>query len=204
MAPPTADRIAETLFGKTRRRTLGLLFGRPDESFYLRQIVRTVDAGVGSVQRELAGLTVAGLVTRTRRGKQVFFQANASCPVFEELRRLVEKTTALADKVRAALIPFEESGRIAFAFIYGSVATGEHSPESDVDVLILGDVRLAEIIPALRSLQDQVGREINPSIYGLDEFIAKGAAGEHFVKSVMTRPKIMLVGSEHDLEELAS
>lgn len=203
MGARRSDKIAGTLFGLTRRKVLGLLFGRPEESFYLREIARMTDVGLGSVQRELEGLTEAGLVTRTERGRQVYFQANAESPVFDELCRLVEKTSGLADAVRAALIPFEEGGQITFAFIFGSVATGDHSADSDVDLMILGDIRLSEIVPVLRPVQDQLGREVNPSIYSLDEFREKAAAGEHFIRSLIKRPKMMLVGSENELEELA-
>src|SRR5947209_8107640 len=86
-------RLASTLFGKTRRAVLGLLFTRPDESFYLREIARRSGAGVGPVQRELAELAAAGIVERAVRGRQVYFRANAHCPVFSEIRSLIVKTT---------------------------------------------------------------------------------------------------------------
>jgi len=199
----TSDAIAETLFGKTRRRVLGLLFGRPGESFYLRQIARLTSEGPGNVQRELKALAEAGLVTRDRQGKQVYFQANRDSPVFDELRRLMEKTTGLADQMRAALDSLQESGQVEFAFVFGSVATGEHTSQSDVDLMIIGDVRLSEIIPILRPVQDVLGREINPSIHSSEEFRKKLTAGEHFIGSVMKRPKLMIVGSKDELEELA-
>jgi DNA-binding transcriptional ArsR family regulator len=199
----TSDAIAETLFGKTRRRVLGLLFGRPDESFYLRQIARLTSEGPGNVQRELKALTEAGLVTRDRQGKQVYFQADPDSPVFDDLRRLMEKTTGLADPIRAALASLQESGRIEFAFVFGSVATGEHTSGSDVDLMIAGDIRLSEIIPVLRPLQDALAREINPSIYSSEEFRERLSSGDHFITSVMKRPKLMIVGSKDELEELA-
>ena len=199
---PGSDKIAETLFGKTRRRVLGLLYGRPDESFYLRQVVRLTDAGVGPVQRELNALTRAGLVTREKQGMQVYFQANPDSPVFDDLRRLIEKTTGLADQVRAALIPFEDEGTIQHAFLFGSVASGTQSSVSDVDVMVIGNVRLSEVAPALRPVQDLVAREINPSVYRLDEFVRRVAAGDHFISSVMQGPRMTLVGSDDELEGL--
>jgi predicted nucleotidyltransferase len=49
------------------------------------------------------------------------------------------------------------------AFGYGSVATGSQTAASDVDLLILGDATLAEVIPAVRSAERRLGREVNPS-----------------------------------------
>lgn len=83
---------ATVLFGSTRRRILGWLLGHPDEAFYLRQIVRNTGAALGAAQRELEQLTGAGLLLRTVQGRQVYFQANRSAPIFPELQGLFAKT----------------------------------------------------------------------------------------------------------------
>ena len=199
----TPDRIAGTLFGKARRRILGLLYVRPDEAFYLRQIARLTDLSVGAVQYELAALTEAAVVTREEIGNQVHFQANPVCPVFDDLRRIMEKTTGLADHVRAALAPMAEEGKLAHAFIFGSVASGKQSSTSDVDLMVIGDVKLREIAPALRPVQDRIAREINPSVYTLDEFTKRVASDDHFIGSVLRGPRITLVGSDDELDDLA-
>jgi len=199
----TPDRIAETLFGKARRRILGLLYVRPDEAFYLRQIARLTDLSVGAVQYELAALTEAAVVTREEIGNQVHFQANPVCPVFDDLRRIMEKTTGLADHVRVALAPLAQEGKLAHAFIYGSVASGKQSSTSDVDLMVIGDVKLREIAPALRPVQDRIAREINPSVYTLDEFTKRVASEDHFIGSVLRGPRITLVGSDDELDDLA-
>jgi len=197
------DEIASSLFGRTRRNILALLFGRPDESFYLRQVARETGAGVGAAQRELAGLTRAGLITRTPRGKQVFFQADRSSPVFSEIKSLMEKTTGLADVVRSALAELDARGLVSFAFLYGSVATGTHGPSSDVDLMIIGDTKLLELVPAVREAQDRLGREINPTVYPVAELQDRLKARDHFISRVLERPKIMLIGTENELEKLA-
>jgi predicted nucleotidyltransferase len=89
-----ADRTnaAEVLFTKTQRRVLGLLFGHPQRSFYSNEIVRAAGAGIGTVQRELARLAGANLVTVARRGNQKHYQANPAAPIFDEMVELVRKT----------------------------------------------------------------------------------------------------------------
>src|SRR5574341_457538 len=89
--------VGSALFGKTRRAVLGLLYARPDEPFYLRQITREVQAGQGAVQRELQRLLDAGLLTREARGREIHYRANRACPVFAEVHGLVLKTVGLAD-----------------------------------------------------------------------------------------------------------
>lgn len=199
----TTDKIAQSLFGQTRRAVLALLFGRPDESFYLREIARATGAGTGPVQRELAQLVEAGLIRRTPRGNQVYFGADPESPVFDELRGLIAKTAGIADVLRPALADLERKDKIAAAFVYGSVATGRQKAGSDVDLLVLGSAKLSELLPVLRPVQERLGREINPTIYRPGEFAAKVKKREHFVSRVLEGPKIMLVGSLDDLEALA-
>src|SRR5580698_305470 len=80
------------LFGRTRNAVLGLLYSHPDESLYVREIVRAADSGQGSVQRELRNLERVGILKRTVRGRHVYYQANPECPIFSEIKSMVAKT----------------------------------------------------------------------------------------------------------------
>jgi len=194
------DRIAELLFGGTRRNVLALLLGRPDQKFYLREIARETGAGIGALQRELAQLVEAGLILRAPDGRQVYFKANTGSPVFEELRSILDKTAGLADVLRSALLDFHE--RIDAAFVYGSVATGRQTSESDVDLFVVGTLRLGELLPVLARVQRRVGRAVNATIHRPEELLEKYRAGEHFVRRVLERRKLMLIGSDDDLAKL--
>src|SRR2546423_5632352 len=88
------------LFGRTRRAILALLFTRPERSYFVREIARITKAGQGAVQRDLLRLSKAGLLTQSRRGNQLFYQANQDSPVFSELRGLVIKTVGISDVLR--------------------------------------------------------------------------------------------------------
>ena len=192
--------LGTTLFGKTRRAVLALLYGHPDESFYLRQIARATGAGMGSLQRELKQLTVAGVIQRSEIGQQAFFKANADCPVFHELRNLIIKTFGVADVIRTALSPLAD--KIQTAFIFGSMVSGEIKQDSDLDVMIIGKIEFAGVVAALSPAQETLAREINPAVYPPEEFRSKLTEGHHFLKTVLSAPKIFLVGNENELEEL--
>jgi len=188
------------LFGKTRGAVLGLLYGRPDEALYMRQIIRLTSLSPGSVKRELDELTAAELVTRETRGKQVFFQANVKSPIHDELRGLLLKTVGAAGVIRAALLPL--AGRILAAFLYGSAARGAVRRASDIDVMIVGDVSFEEVSDALCPPQDVLGRDVNPVVYCTAEFRTKLRTKHHFVSEVMAGEKVFLLGDIHELERL--
>ena len=191
------DHLTETLLGKTRRAVLSLLYSHADETYYLRQLARLVGGGMGAVQRELKALTDAGIIKRIEKGKQAYYQANPQCAIFPELKSLIMKTAGMGDTLRVALSPLAE--RVQVAFIYGSIARGDESKGSDVDICIVGEVTCAEVVEALSPVQQTLNREINPTVYPVDEFRVKQKAGHHFIKSVLEGNKLFLIGDEHDL-----
>jgi len=193
---------AKILFGKARRAILSLLFGRPDEAFYLRQIVRVCRLGLGPVQRELKLLAAAGIIRRSVRGRQVYFQANPDSPIYPEIKSLITKTVGIGDTLRNALA--SSMDLISVAFIYGSIARGEENRRSDIDLLIIGDVAFGDIVTKLQSAQHSLGREINPSVYPPNEFRSKLSAKHHFLTTVLKGPKIYLIGDENELKRLVA
>jgi predicted nucleotidyltransferase len=199
----TSEPIGAALFGATRQAVLRLLFGHADRRFYQRQIIRSLQLGSGAVQRELEQLVASGILTRTTEGRQTYFQANRGCPVFEELRGLVRKTFGVAQVLQDGLSAV--AGRVRIAFIYGSVAAGSERADSDVDVMVIGDrLSLDDVVGALGESQRELAREVNPSVYRTEEFCRKLAQGQHFLVSVVSGPKIFLVGDENELGGLAA
>ncbi len=195
------NKLGTTLFGKTRRAVLALLYCHPDESFYLRQLARMTDVGMGALQRELKQLTEAGIIVRSEVGRQAFFKANPDCPVFPELRDLIIKTFGVADELRQALTQL--SDKIQAAFIFGSLVSGEFNRSSDVDVMVIGDISFAEVVSALSPVQEVLSREINPSVYPPGEVKAGLPEKQHFLRTVIDSPKIFIIGSKNELDELA-
>jgi len=93
-ASPSADQLslADALFTSTQQKVLRLLFGQPDRSFFVTQIMALANAGRGAVQRELHRLDASGLATVQMIGTQKHYQANRNSPLFVELCSIVRKT----------------------------------------------------------------------------------------------------------------
>jgi DNA-binding transcriptional ArsR family regulator len=195
------DRISSVLFGKTRRAVLSILYRHADESFYLMQLVRAVGAGKGAVQRELKLLNEAGIITREKIGRQIFYQANRQCPIYEELRQMIVKTIGYADVLRTGLETIRS--RIKIAFIYGSVAKADETRTSDVDIMVIGDASFSEVVSAIQLSQTELKREVNPTVYPVREFKNKIRTEHHFIKQVLSEPRIFLIGDEDELSGLA-
>jgi predicted nucleotidyltransferase len=187
--------VADALFSKVRQRVLAVLFGAPDRSFYTNEVIGLARSGAGAVQRELADLAAAGLLSVRKQGNQKHFQANSASPVFAELRSLVLKTSGLADVLRAALLPL--APQIALAFVFGSMARQQDTAASDVDLLVVSDtLGYGEVFGALEAASQTLGRSINPALYSAADFQARQLGDNAFISRVMRQPKIWLIGQE--------
>ena len=196
--PTDSSALADALFPKVRQRVLAVLFGSPDRSFYANEVIALAQSGTGAVQRELAGLSEAGLLTVSKQGNQKHYQANASAPVFGELRSLVLKTMGLADVLRAALVPL--GPQIDAAFIYGSVARQQDTAQSDIDVMIVSStLSYGEVFGALEAATVSLGRKVNPTLYTPADWAKRVDNDNAFVTRIWQQPKIWLIGSEEQI-----
>ena len=188
--------MLEVLFPNTRRKLLILFFSNPDDSYHLREIIRTLDCGKGAVERELVKLVSIGLIRTYRKGNLSIYCADRSSPIFPEIYSLVMKTEGIADTVRAALELIEG---VEIAFIFGSAASGRLDRFSDVDVLVVGSMPFGDVSAALAQVQLQLGRDIAPTVYSPHEFQQRLRDGHHFLSGVLKGPKIILIGDENGI-----
>jgi predicted nucleotidyltransferase len=192
--------LGEFFFGQTRGRLLALLYGHPDQTFFVREISRHVGTSAGAVQRELTTLSQFGLIGRSVSGRQVYYKANRNHPVFAEVHSLIAKTVGVFQQLGSALGPL--ANRISVAFVYGSMARREENADSDVDLIVVGDVTLDEVVAQLAAVEGSIGREINPTVYSTDEFKRRLESGNHFLRAVMRGETVALIGDLNEFGEM--
>lgn len=194
------DSTLAALISPTRQGVLTTLFLRPDKEWYLSELAASLGTGPSSLQREVEALIRVGILKKRVDGRRSYVKANEDSPIFPDLRGLVEKTSGIVPMLRDAV---KRTKGLQIAFIYGSLARGEEGAESDVDVMLLGNVSTMELSPKLRAVEATVGRQVNPTVFSLDEFTRKVAEKNHFLRTVLRNKKIMLVGTQDELEEIA-
>jgi len=199
VAPGEAMRsLADALFTAGQQRVLGLLFGQPQRSFTVSDIINATGAGSGAAQREIAKLLESGLVTVRAVGNQKHYQANPAAPIHAELVSIIRKTVGMAEPLREALAPL--ANKIAAAFVYGSVAKRGDTASRDIDLMVLSDtLTYASLLGALHPAIGQLGREVNPTLYSRAELTKRIKQRNAFVTRVLEQPKLWVLGGEGDL-----
>lgn len=189
--------LAHLLFSQYRGKVLSLLLLHPEEQYHVREIARLTGTQAGTLHKELSLLATGGILTKTLRGNQVHYQANVSCPIYEELRSILRKTSGLVDVLADALAPLD--GKIDAAFVFGSIAKGSETSQSDVDVLIIGNATFASLTKALHPAQAVLQREINPKLYSRVEWKKEAAKKGAFMREILNNPRLTIMGNDKEL-----
>jgi predicted nucleotidyltransferase len=186
---------AGALFPAVRRGVLGVTFRDPARWWYLSELADALGTSPSSLQREMESLATTGILEVRREGRRTYYRAHAKGALFKELRGIVRKTMGVPVEVRAALAPL--AGRIALALIYGSVARGADRVDSDIDLLVVADdITLEEIYGRVARAERKLRRKVNPTLYTTEEFRRRRNARNPFLEKLLSRGRIVLIGSE--------
>ena len=194
------DILSEILSSRLRAAIFRLLFRVDAKELYMRDLVRRTRFSIGAVQSELKKLLRLELITKRKDGNRLYFQANKVHPLYSDLRNIVQKTNGLVDIIKETLIHSDE---ITYAFIFGSVARGEQTASSDIDLMVLGNVSLRQLTKMLSGLSDKLCREINPHSLSGEEFIRRKKDGDPFINRICEEVKIFVIGNENDFKAMA-
>ncbi len=187
--------LAELLSSRVKAEIFRLLFGAAPRELHGREIERQSGLADGTVRQELKRLSRLGVVESRPDGNRTYYRANTRHPLYPDIRNLVLKTDGLVEALRTAL----ESADIPLAFVFGSLAAGTEQAESDVDLIVIGTVSLRQLGKLLSGVAAQVGREINPHVFTVEEFARRKKARDHFISTVLAAPKLFVIGNEDEL-----
>jgi predicted nucleotidyltransferase len=194
----TTSGVSDALFSKVQQRVMALLFRQPERSFYTSEILRHVDCGVGAVERELTRLQNCGLVTVERVGNQKHYRVNKAAPVFEDLRALLEKTVNLTEPLKKSFERYAKG--INSAFVFGSVAKGSDTADSDVDILVIGDdLTYSDLYSAAQEAELTLKRPVHPLFMSRQDWQRHATDEGSVLNKISQSPKLFFIGSESEL-----
>jgi predicted nucleotidyltransferase len=186
----------DRLFGsKTRVTLLTKLLTNPQSTFYTRELSRDLHIPYSMLYKEEKNLLTLSIIKEEKKGKITLISANTQLPYFNELKMLLNKTAGLGDLLKQS---FSKLQSIRYALVYGSVARGEDTASSDIDILIVGKTPEEEILSITSELEKQVGREINYILWDTAEFMQRVKSKHPLILDIAAKPMIMLVGSEDE------
>ncbi len=190
--------LQDFIISRVRINVLTLFFTNQGEMFYVREITRHIKEEINAVRRELDRMLTAGILKSEERGNRVYYFLHKGYLYYPELLRLVAKSSGLGAqflKLRRKL------GTVDFVMFSGNFVSHEHQHHGDVDVLIVGDVVLAEVQAMMKEEEATRGREINYTVLATDEFEFRKTRRDPFLMDVLYGSRVMIIGTEEALVE---
>ena len=189
--------LLERLFSsRVRIRLLSIFLLHPDEQYHIRALASEVNAQYSAVWKELRNLEDAGLLQSEKSAGRKLFHLNPQFPIIPELRNILLKTISAGDLLRNALHGVEGVER---AFIFGSFAEGELDAESDLDLMIIGEVEMADVASVVDGIEQMIAREVNYILFTREEWDSRLEEGDPFANNIRNAPKVMLIGKQDGL-----
>jgi hypothetical protein len=181
--------LSELFGGAQRFSLLRSLYQDPTRSYTTVELARMAGADRGNVSRWLCRWTAVGLAKRGAQGQHITYQAGDD-PLLAGLTSIARRSDEILTDIADALPEQAEA-----AVVFGSVARGDESGRSDIDVLVLGDhLSSLKVNARLKPVGRKHHREIHATVASRREFEEKLADGEGFASNVVSSPFIPLKG----------
>lgn len=172
-------------------------FADESNKFYINEMARIVGTTQGTCRRELNKLVDMGWLITSKQGNLQYYHVNKKNSLYEEFKTIIQKTIGIEAILKNALQVVEG---IHYAFIFGSYAKKEFKPESDIDMAVIGAVKEALLMKALKNTEKTIGREINYHLYTESEFKEKLKTNS-FIQNII-KNCIMVAGDERKFRKL--
>lgn len=185
-----------SLLKNNKGNILNLFFKDSDKEYYLREIARNLDKEPSHFQKALNSLVKEGILKDERKGNLRFFKLNKNHPLYEELKRIIAKTLGIETVLKEAI---KDIKGVEYAFVFGSIAKNKEYSESDIDLMLIGQVDQDILINKISELEKELRRTINEQTYYRDEIIEKLKEKNNFIARVFKEPKIILKGNLNEL-----
>lgn len=183
--------VLERLFtSNVRVKVLGYFFFNKKES-YLREISKDLGISPSAIKREVENLCSVGLLKN--EGGKIFL--DDSYELAGILKDLFIKTDYVSYPIREVFAKL----RVDFVVLFGSFVKGKYHSESDIDLLIIGEIKQSEVFKKLKNLEKKIEREINPIVWDLEEL--KKNKNKSIVREILKK-NIFIIGDVNEFQKI--
>ena len=164
-------------------KVLNYYFLNPEKRHYVNELARILDVDPGNLFRKLKELEKEGILISETRGNQKYFSLNKKYPFLKELKKTFEAKYGFLNLIKEKLSKLKG---LKEAFVFGSFAKNTLSPESDIDLLLIGEHSSLEAKKLILPLEKMIGREINIVDMTEKEFKKRKKRGDEFIKNIFS------------------
>lgn len=190
--------LKDLFISKTRVKLLQIFLSKSDEMYYVRQLTRLANEEINAVRRELLRLESLGLTKSEKRGNRVYYFFRQDYLFYPDLLKMVAKTIGLGNEI---IKQKNKLGNIKYAFLSTRFVRRMAPKEGEVDLLLVGDVVMAQVAVLVRKYEGLLKREINYTAMTEEEFGFRKRRRDPFILQILSSGRVLLVGDEDKMLE---
>lgn len=190
--------LEDLVISKVRVKLLDIFFSNPTEIYHVRGLTRKTGEEINAVRRELFHLETAGILKKEPRGNRLYYWLFSGYPLYIELLAIVAKETGLGEQI---IKNRNRIGKILYCVFSRKLVERKERKEEEVDILIVGDVVMAELSGLIRSEEEKRGKEINYTVMTEEEFSFRKKRRDPFLSGILESGKVLIIGDESELFE---
>ena len=191
--------LIDILISKVRVKVIELFLGIPGKSYHVREIVRRVEEEINAVRRELARLEKTGMLLSEWRANRRYYSVKGDYIFYTELLSIVNKSVGLGGAIIANRAKL---GKIKYAMLSSSFVKGKPYAQNEVDLFVVGTIVLPELGAIIREEEARREREVNFTPMTEEEFAFRKNRRDPFIMSILSKPRVMLIGDEEEMVKL--
>ncbi len=139
---------------------LELFLKNPSQEFYRSQVTGELSIAKASTGKWLRALEESRAIVCTEKANAKFYRLNTSNPLVKQLKVLFSLS-----EIIPAFNGLEDE-----VYVYGSVARGDDTEDSDVDVLVLSNRSKRDVVRDISRISKKLGKPISPTVFTPVEF----------------------------------
>ncbi len=190
--------MQDFMISRVRVKIMALFFQNADELYYVREISRKINEEINAVRRELERMMGYGLLKSEQRGNRLYYYLNTSYTFYPELLSMIAKAEGLGKKLRKMR---RKLGDVSYVMFSGDFVEGRKVKKKEVDVLVIGDVVLSELEALIKKEEEDRGREVNYTVFPLEEFEFRKTRRDPFVMDILYGNSVMVIGNANEFAE---
>ncbi|MBL7036910.1 hypothetical protein ISR94_03710 [Candidatus Microgenomates bacterium] len=189
--------LGDIITSKVRVKILNLFFSDLSEMYHVRGVVREVSEEINAVRRELERFEKAGILKKEPRGNRIYYFVRRDYPLFGDLISVISKSSGLG---KVLIDSRNKIGKVNYIYFSGKFVRGKpRKNDSEVDILVVGEIVLPELAALVRAEESKIGREINYTVMGRDELDFRKKRRDPFLQGILLGSRVMIIGDEEEL-----
>ena len=186
--------LEKILSSKSKVKILRILNENPEREFCLDDIVKHTSSSFGTISPSIRNLVSLRIVVTRKIGRTKLYKINKRNPIYPKLSELFKKEKTMLFDIAREFVSELDKENIRAIVLFGSVARGEMTEKSDIDLLLIMENtrRIKHRVNRLtQRFLEKYDAEIMPVYITQKEFKNKKAKLDRFITNIIKEGKIL-------------